>query len=299
MRNTRRDFTFIAALFIFMTLFVLSSAGCPGAQNGDETENGDSDAAIVQDDADTPEIRESQAEEEIVQPDDSAPEIIGDAESTDEDEVADDTDEESTEDTDEEPTEDTDHEAAEDTDHETADNTADEDEEGDEEDREGEDDEEFEPTQEQPLAPPAQEAVGVNEVGPDQISVVVSASGTGDPVPLEDDTTIVVGDSLNVQISIVNTMEDSVTINFPTSQKLDLAITDEEGDVNYRWSDGKRFAQVVNELELTSGEVWSHELTIPIGEGPGMVPPGSYTVGVFVTGEPPLGSFARNITLVK
>jgi len=292
MRNMKSNSTSFAALFIFMALFVLSSIGCPGAQNGDETANGDDDAAIVRDAAEAPEIHEPQAEEEIIQPDDSAPEIIGDAESTDEDEAADDADEELSEDkADEEATEDTDDEAAED--------APDEDEEGDEENREGEEDDEFEPTQEQPLAPPAQEAVGVNEVGPDQISVVVSASGTGDPVPLEDDTTIVVGDSLNVQISIVNTMEDSVTINFPTSQKLDLAITDEEGDVNYRWSDGKRFAQVVNELELTSGEVWSHELTIPIGEGPGMVPPGSYTVGVFVTGEPPLGSFARNITLVK
>jgi len=289
----KSNFTFIAALFIFMAMFVLSSTGCPGAQTGDETANGDDDdAAIVQDDAEAPEIREPQAEEEIVQPDDSAPELIGDAESTDEDEAADDADEELSEDK-------ADEEATEDTDEEVAEDAPDEDEEGDEENREGEGDDEFEPTQEQPLAPPAQEAVGVNEVGPGQISVVVSASGTGDPVPLEDDTTIVVGDSLDLQISIVNTMEDSVTINFPTSQKLDLAITNEEGDVNYRWSDGKRFAQVVNDLELTSGEVWSHELTVPIGEGPGMVPPGSYTVGVFVTGEPPLGSFARNITLIK
>jgi len=257
----------IILMMLILAAMAIALTGCP-AETPDEAENGDENAAIVQGDTETEEIREPQASEEITQPEGEE-----EMETTDETEAV----EESG-------------------DSEDIEDATDEDEEADEE--EGDDDE-FEPTQEEPLAPPAQEAVGVSEVEPGNLSLVMSANGVSDPVPLEDDTTIQVDDALDIQVSIVNTLEDTVTINFMTSQKLDVSLIDENGDSVYRWSQGRRFAQIVNSLELTSGEVWSHEVTVPIGEGPGMVPPGIYSVTVMITGQPSLGSFARSVMLIR
>ncbi len=162
---------------------------------------------------------------------------------------------------------------------------------------EEEEEEKFTPTQEEPLAPPADAAVGTPDVPPGDLALVVSLKGRGDPVPLDEGAVVEVANSLDVQCTVVNNTLDTVEITFANAQKLDVMVTDSEGNLVYRWSDGRRFAQVVNTLELTSGEYWAHEITIPIGEGDRMLPEGNYVFTVLLTGDPMLTATASDVLI--
>ncbi len=161
------------------------------------------------------------------------------------------------------------------------------------------DNEEFVPTVEEPLAPPADQAVGVEDVEPGQLALICSLDGIGDPVTLEDGISVGAIDSLLLQVSIVNTMDDVQTIMFATSQKLDLFISDQDDNAIFKWSEGVRFANVLNSIELNPGDVWAHELTIPIGLESGKVPPGTYNMAVLVTGEPALALNVSDIEITR
>jgi len=71
-------------------------------------------------------------------------------------------------------------------------------------------------------------------------------------------------DSLVVELILVNSSGRNQNLSFNTSQKYDLEIKDEEGRVHWRWSEGKAFAQVLQNLRIEPGEkeVWEVEIAI-------------------------------------
>jgi len=158
---------------------------------------------------------------------------------------------------------------------------------------------EFVPTEEQPLAPPAQPAAGVDDVEEGELALIASISGTGDPVPLREGVTIMVGDEMDLQVTLANRTAEQTVISFITSQKLDVFISDKDGNQVYQWSKNQRFAQVLSTLELAPGENWSHEITIPVGEGDNEVPPGIYDIAIILVGQPPLSYTLSDLVIAR
>lgn len=155
----------------------------------------------------------------------------------------------------------------------------------------------FQPTENEPLAPPAEDAQGVDDAQDGELSLKVSLAGTGDPIRLQDDITVPVDEKLDVQCSIVNMTGETVEFSFITGQKLDILVSDSTGVPVYQWSENRRFAQVLSTILLEPGEIWSHELTIPIGDD-GLAP-GVYSFHVKVTGLPELYAIANKIEIIR
>ncbi len=155
----------------------------------------------------------------------------------------------------------------------------------------------FQPTENEPLAPPAEDALGVDDAQDGELSLKVSLSGTGDQTGLQDDITVPVDDRLDVQCSIVNMTGEPVEFSFITGQKLDILVSDSRGVPVYQWSENRRFAQILSTILLEHGEIWSHELTIPIGDD-GLAP-GVYLFQVKVTGLPELNAIADKVEITR
>jgi hypothetical protein len=58
---------------------------------------------------------------------------------------------------------------------------------------------------------------------------------------------------IRLDISVQNISPAPVRLQFPTSQRYDFLIFGEKGEPLYRWSEGKAFLQVINEVELEAG----------------------------------------------
>ncbi len=91
---------------------------------------------------------------------------------------------------------------------------------------------------------------------------------------------------IHFTLSLHNRGSDSLLLRFPTSQRYDLQIVDESGTSRWRWSDGRSFAQVLEEEQLDPGETRVWRVTFE-----GVLSPGRYTVeGMVVAREGPLRS---------
>lgn len=159
------------------------------------------------------------------------------------------------------------------------------------------DSEESSPTQDQPLAEPAQPAEGSEDLPEGETGLAVSLSGAEGPVALTDGITVLASDALHVQCTVANRTDETMVFSFTTSQKLDVVFTDAEGNTVYQWSKDRRFAQVVNALELEAGDAWSHELTVPVGTEENQLPPGAYSLLVTLTGEPAMTIEASEVVI--
>lgn len=158
----------------------------------------------------------------------------------------------------------------------------------------------FTPTQEDPLAPPAHPAEGVDNLPPGEVGLAVSMLDvhTG-PKALAEGITIHTSDGLLVQFSIVNNTDETIEIVFPTSQKVDILFSDTAGNTIYRWSENRRFLQVLGSITLDADKSWSHELTVPIGSGAYELPEGTYIVNAMVTGTPSMSFTVSGVEIKK
>ena len=59
-----------------------------------------------------------------------------------------------------------------------------------------------------------------------------------------------VGTTITVKYTITNLTDKPLVLTFPAIQQYDWTVTDAEGNLIYRWSDGKAFAQVVTHLTI-------------------------------------------------
>ncbi len=162
---------------------------------------------------------------------------------------------------------------------------------------EPEPDEPFTPTQENPLAPPVDPAAGSENAPENEVSIAASFRGVGAPVALISGATVKILDSLDVQVTVVNNTDADVEYVFASGQKFDVVFYDPEGNLVYRWSEGMRFAQVVNTLVVTAGDSWSHEITIELPSGQNLLPMGQYTVKVEFVGTKDLAIEIEDITI--
>jgi hypothetical protein len=62
-----------------------------------------------------------------------------------------------------------------------------------------------------------------------------------------------VGTTIRVKYTITNLTDKPLVLTFPSSQQYDWTVTDAEGNLVYRWSKGKAFAQVVTQLTVPVG----------------------------------------------
>jgi len=62
-----------------------------------------------------------------------------------------------------------------------------------------------------------------------------------------------VGTTITVKYTITNLTNKPLVLTFPTIQQYDWTVTDAKGNLVYRWSAGKAFAQVVTHLTISAG----------------------------------------------
>ena len=156
------------------------------------------------------------------------------------------------------------------------------------------------PVPAQPLAPPAQPAAGVENVKQGSVQLVVSLKGSGDnAVPLVDGAEVGVQDKIEVQLSVVNLTAETFEATFPTSQRFDIIVKNMAGREVYKWSEGLRFAQVVNTFQVEAGNTWSHEMTVEIGTGEHQLRPGTYNFSVIMIDMPSMSVNAADVVIYK
>jgi len=146
--------------------------------------------------------------------------------------------------------------------------------------------EDFTPTQDQPLAGSAGQAAGVENAPAGEVSLVVSFDSGSGPIPSNDGMTISANEDITAQVTVVNKTEVATSIVFPTSQKIEIIISDTYGKSLWRWSEGMRFAQVISSIVLEPDQFWSHEITIRKETLANVVLPGIYNIKVVITGSP-------------
>ena len=159
--------------------------------------------------------------------------------------------------------------------------------------------EEFVATMDKPTQDPAPPAVGYEEAPAGMVSIVSSLQGVGEPVKLNDNATVIGKDKIEVQVTVVNNTDESVSYVFATSQKLDIIAADDEGNEVYRWSKGLRFANVLNTLDLGPGKHFAHEVTLNLEGEDRVLPIGTWDFKIMLTGTPALEMSARDVTIKK
>lgn len=88
---------------------------------------------------------------------------------------------------------------------------------------------------------------------------------------------------LRAQLTLRNPGPGSVPLTFPSSQRYDLEVRTEGGQVLVRWSEDKAFAMVLGEEEIPPGDrVYSIELKLATGDGKPL-PAGRYIARGWVT----------------
>lgn len=102
---------------------------------------------------------------------------------------------------------------------------------------------------------------------------------TGEPIPLE--------------LVVRYVGQDPLTLNFSTSQRYDFQIENEAGEVLWRWSDGRMFAQVVGQFDLSPELPGVRYRALFQGR----LPPGRYTVRGFLMTRPKPLSALTDITI--
>jgi hypothetical protein len=88
--------------------------------------------------------------------------------------------------------------------------------------------------------------------------------------------------TLSARLSIRNSTTDPVLLTFPTGQIYDLEIRDDQGNVVFRWSNGKAFPQIVTSVEI------QYEKDYVIAASLNGLTPGKYVAqGWFTVAGPP------------
>lgn len=62
-----------------------------------------------------------------------------------------------------------------------------------------------------------------------------------------------VGTTITVKYTITNLTDKPLVLTFPSARQYDWTITNAEGNLIYRWSDGRAFAQVITQLTIPAG----------------------------------------------
>jgi hypothetical protein len=103
------------------------------------------------------------------------------------------------------------------------------------------------------------------------------------------DKTFKTGEPISLELDVRYVGKDPLPLNFSTSQRYDFQI-EKEGEILWRWSDGRTFAQVLGQFPL-SPEL-PHVRYRAVFKG--HLPPGRYTVrGILTTSPRPFSAVAE------
>jgi hypothetical protein len=91
------------------------------------------------------------------------------------------------------------------------------------------------------------------------------------------------GDKMLVRLTLRNTQEQALHLQFPSGQIYDAAITNEKGERVYVWSDGKGFTQVFQDLEIIGEQ--NFLVDVPLDK----LAPGKYVLEAWLTTTRPGG----------
>ncbi|HSK20736.1 MAG TPA: BsuPI-related putative proteinase inhibitor [Longimicrobiales bacterium] len=97
----------------------------------------------------------------------------------------------------------------------------------------------------------------------------VMDAGPGSPPELGSSLNVrVVEDTVVLEIHITNVASSPITLEFPSSQRYDFAVSTAEGESVWRWSAARSFMQVLGSEELQPGESRRYSETwVGSGEG--------------------------------
>ncbi|MDP2212027.1 MAG: BsuPI-related putative proteinase inhibitor [Candidatus Aquicultor sp.] len=109
--------------------------------------------------------------------------------------------------------------------------------------------------------------------------LIVSLSSKPNPVA--------VGENLALTISVTNTAKESRKLSFRSSRRYDFWVVDASGDEVWRWSEGRMFAQVLEDVVLESTQKTEFTESWSLIDSKGVpVKAGEYKVfGVIVADE--------------
>ncbi|MDP2950144.1 MAG: BsuPI-related putative proteinase inhibitor [Chloroflexota bacterium] len=87
-----------------------------------------------------------------------------------------------------------------------------------------------------------------------------------------------------VSLTVVVAAGEPITLYYRTTQRFDIVVTDSEGREVWRWSQGKAFSQVLEQVELKPGEPMAFTERWDQRDNDGQpVPPGNYSVAATST----------------
>ncbi len=96
---------------------------------------------------------------------------------------------------------------------------------------------------------------------------------------------------LAVEIVLRNDGKEFVNLQFPTAQRLDILLRDDDGSVLTRWSEDRAFTQEVGHVSINPGERVVYKETISMRE---LKPGQTYLLEVMLIGYPEL-YFAKSL----
>jgi hypothetical protein len=80
-------------------------------------------------------------------------------------------------------------------------------------------------------------------------------AGAGSPAELGSSLNVrVAGDSVHFEVHVTNTTSSPIALEFTTAQRYDFEVSERDGDLVWRWSDGMMFAQALGREDLAPGE---------------------------------------------
>ena len=92
---------------------------------------------------------------------------------------------------------------------------------------------------------------------------------------------------MHAAFKVANTSDQPLRLTTPSGQEFDLVIKNAQGDVIYRWSDGKFFTQAASTIDLSPGHR-TYAVEIPLSEAENQpLAPGKYTVESWLAVVPP------------
>ncbi|SDB82239.1 BsuPI-related putative proteinase inhibitor [Shouchella lonarensis] len=86
-------------------------------------------------------------------------------------------------------------------------------------------------------------------------------------------------DMLHVEMSLENVSGKGQTLVFPTSQVYDITLSNAQGEMIYRHSDGYMYTQQIVEVHYKADEKKAFTETVPLKN----IPAGTYTMSVYLT----------------
>jgi hypothetical protein len=102
---------------------------------------------------------------------------------------------------------------------------------------------------------------------------------------------------MTARLTLRNSTDQPVRLTFPSGQRFDLELRNEQGHIVHRWSDGKAFPMVLGEETIAAGAEKNYVAVARLADRAGKpLPPGKYVATAWLTTMGPR-TYAASVTL--